>query len=785
MNEPNLPSFPEKNYIEKEIPSVEIADSILEHGITKKGGKYYIKIPYNDVLTTVTLSEESIDSLYKEFVLPRFLEISSSFTDAFLSYIAKNGQDTESERQSIVTYFKGLIGLLDLIEKNPRLSYDMRDMHNKCEKFLRFAFEYESKYESSTSPLIDSIYGKHGHYLLSYLVQHQILPQNYFDIDKRFLHLSLILQEHSIEELVDYNKKGYISSETLTHFLSVDDLLAAYRSTKKIKYLKAISCEKLLGLYLNGDISPFEIKEAKITQKDFYNMILAYKISPNDLEILADDINFEALFPNADKLYELYNKNALGGKTILKFVSLGKVKPETIPSIYASEQFLQNAIIVPQSFDESYLTTIEDFIETFSIEFMLRLEEAGDFSPELVDFYKSNIVPTHKGKQIDFYEKRRKNLEQLEITSSNLPTILLLVEKGIFSIDDITALDIEETGLPLSDISYKGISILYSAGKIPEINLLDIPPAELINCWKNNLLIENALEILSPTDFIESYSKGQLDCKDLLHIYDTGKIELIDLDCLSQIELQDAILEMHILSDNKEEEFNIKERAISPKSIAELFLKQKIDYDTFRKLYDEGKISKEVYDKAIEDYDIESEMKKIRQLSSIENIAMPEGSIIPTSPSPLPGPLPTTKKVSIDPELRNEFLEALGCESSIPISTGALKGYMFIPIPSLKTAVLEKLYNTNSRTGALTPALDNATFVLPLIKALELATSSNKTDLRKLDNVHPVNHTKGWAKNILSGIKKGNPSFEYKRYKEDYSDLIELIAQNYIENRGE
>lgn len=787
MNIPKSPSSFKKSEFQQSFGSSTIANGIINTGLTEKGGTYFTQILQNNEPITVKLSENELDSLYTNWVLPMMLDILPDLTEAFLSDNEKS-KNINNKMAAIKNHFEELIALLDLIERNPRASYEMKQKRDTSRKIVRSIFESQSESEDISYALTEALCSRNGHYLLAFLAKNDFLPQGYLDTDRRYFHLALTLKEHSLEELVDYNKKEYISRDILSLFLSSEEILAKYRSSKNTKYLRAISCMDLIGLYLNKSISFSEISDSRISQNNFYNLILNHDISTADLMLLAKDSDFEKLFPSSDKLLELYNKFALGGKTMLELVSLGKVSHEAIPSLYEKEHALQNAIIVPKAFDEKYLTTAEDFRQLFSIDFMLRLENNGNFTPELVNFYKSTIVPSCEDEKEEFYSKRRESLKELELTNDNIPTLLSLAEKGILSIDDISALDIKESDLSLDGLSCEKLCILYSAGKIDEINLLDkdLSPTELITCWKKDLLAENTLDVfLNPVDFENAYFQGHLECKDMLHLFNAGKIKLENLDCLEQSELQETILQMNVLSNDEKNNAHIEDRFISPEKIAELFSNKKVDYDTFRKLYDDGKISEEFYNQAVEEYDIESEMKKIRKLLYIENTATLEGPTFLSSPLPLPGPLLSKRKVSIDPELRSEFLKTLGYENPLLITTGALKGYMFIPIPSLKTVVLEKLYNANSRAGALTPALNNATFVLPFIKALELAQSSNKTDLRSEDNVYLVNHTKGWANNLLKKIREVNPNFEYKRYKEDYSDLIELISENYTENRGE
>ncbi len=728
---------------------------IFDYGLFEKKGRLYTKSKKNGILLDREVSERELENAYNT-INPAFVQLFQEINTAF-----KNNKHETSEEMTLVEAFGMLVAYMKLVEYNPLIPADTHTSLNESKKFLATCL-LDENYGTLFSL---SLAGYNASSLLPYLSKNNIIPSDFFN--NNFDILLPILKNVGVDELIGYNKKAYISKENLSQLIAPKDLLMQYRCTNNSKYLRAIPDANIIDLYINSVITINELKEAKLSKNSILSAISQEKISPNDILILAQDKNFETIFPNSDKLFEQYKSMSIGGKTLLELAKLGKFDVNKLPDMYMFEEALSRAIIIPAAF-EGTLTTLDDFRNFFSANMLIKLEQEGKLSEKIVGFYKSTIIPIVDEDFRTFEDFKKQQLSEFELTSLNINAIINLVEKGIFTVEDIKSINYINIESKTVSISPQGLCILYSAGKIAETCLLDISPNELLDFWKKGFLTNQALEILNPADFIEKYNKKDFTVSDLLILYNQGLLTLEELPLVPE-EINISVSELQ-LSDSK---------------IVELFIGKKIDYDTVHKLYKEGKISAKNFNKALEEYDIETEMEKIRQLSTIQNTAIPDGPIIPPSPSPLPGPLPTTRKVSIDPELRNEFLEALGCESSIPISTGALKGYMFIPIPSLKTAVLEKLYNTNSRTGTLTPALDNATFVLPLIKALELAQSSNKTDLRRLDNVHSVNHTKGWAKNILSGIKKGNPGFEYKRYKEDYSDLIELIAQNYIENRGE
>ena len=123
------------------------------------------------------------------------------------------------------------------------------------------------------------------------------------------------------------------------------------------------------------------------------------------------------------------------------------------------------------------------------------------------------------------------------------------------------------------------------------------------------------------------------------------------------------------------------------------------------------------------------------------------------------------------------------------ISGGALDGYTLVLLENMRVVVLEKI---NTKRGE-----NNATYVLPLIKAVELAEQSNKSELRTEENVEVVNHVRNYGTNLMrkigmlqeKTISRDNRNVTWIKalpegHQDEANKMIAQIQENYDENRG-
>lgn len=162
--------------------------------------------------------------------------------------------------------------------------------------------------------------------------------------------------------------------------------------------------------------------------------------------------------------------------------------------------------------------------------------------------------------------------------------------------------------------------------------------------------------------------------------------------------------------------------------------------------------------------------------------------------------------LTIDPQVRIDYLKSLGAVKKLRVrgetfikdgeenlkKRNSLDGYEMFIIPSKKIAVLEKLYETTrdkagniqyrkNKNGELIPAVENATYIMPIEMAKEFTEKKNKKDLIKSPYVERSMHTADWAINTQRKISKIRPEVEFD--KENTEKWSKRIIENYKANK--
>lgn len=162
--------------------------------------------------------------------------------------------------------------------------------------------------------------------------------------------------------------------------------------------------------------------------------------------------------------------------------------------------------------------------------------------------------------------------------------------------------------------------------------------------------------------------------------------------------------------------------------------------------------------------------------------------------------------LTIDPKLRLDYLRSIGSVKRVKINgemtisedektrrkTNSLDGYELLVIPDKKIAILEKFYQvtrdknghmrykTNSE-GEYVPAVENATYILPIALAKDLVESKNKKDLISSPYVYRTFHTMDWVNSTENKMLKINPEIQFT--KENTDVWRKRISDNYKKNR--
>lgn len=167
---------------------------------------------------------------------------------------------------------------------------------------------------------------------------------------------------------------------------------------------------------------------------------------------------------------------------------------------------------------------------------------------------------------------------------------------------------------------------------------------------------------------------------------------------------------------------------------------------------------------------------------------------------------PRVPRLTIDPQIRLNYLRSLGAVKKLrvrgetflkdsPENSGkrnSLDGYEMFIIPSKKIAVLEKLYETTrdkqgnivyrkNKNGELIPAIENATYFIPIAMAKDFVEKKNKRDLIKSPFVERVYHTADWVVNCERKMHLIVPSIELS--KENSKKWDAKVRENYTQNK--
>lgn len=507
------------------------------------------------------------------------------------------------------------------------------------------------------------------------------------------------------------------------------------------------------------------------------------------------------LMPSSDLLYKFYrnlediqNENGtqlyFTGKEMLQFAEAGLLEDTRLIDIYEKEKSQ-----IP----------LKSYIDYFSIEKILTILENPEYCEKLVTMLKDI-----KSKQITEYgvekteseiekwimqyvsQHRRKGDDKSEISK----TLTTLCEKGILDLKEIIKYNIENGDL--LDLYSKG------KAKLSEI-CSNLTSDDLTNLYYDNQatlqeiteLFSNGLikreiyyGILSDNDISDAIITGDIKAVNILEAYMNNNLKLKDVKTIFNKEndilneyLTDAIVDISIPEDKEQKGQYIGK-------IEELYLNGVIGYDMLARMRDDEKIEEKVFKEILSKYEIAKAIEEIRKRYGdvIENVE----DVYPPNPDPNPGPNPEPRP---DPKpnrtpIYMQYIMELSQNSARPIRIvkGNLNGYKFILLENMQVVILEKERD------------NNATYVLPVVKALEMAQDNTRTELRGTTDVKAVNHTANWAGNLNTAIQKvqertileGQPNVTYIKEltgerKNRIAELGKAIREYYIgqKNIGE
>ena len=376
--------------------------------------------------------------------------------------------------------------------------------------------------------------------------------------------------------------------------------------------------------------------------------------------------------------------------------------------------------------------------------------------------------------------------------------------KERFSLKELK--ELAKSDMILSNINPDKIEEYISQGLLNKWNLiklinkgtLDINIA--IKMFEKGLINKEELlgKVFNSKDFSSLLKDKKLTSDSKLLLYSIGKVNIEELeDSINIDSIDEQISEKTLQNISRYYEENINK-------ISELLTHNVLDFTKSMQFLD-ILTNSHIISKQDKEYltDIMNDFKTKELLNSAKNgIIERETSVS----SPIPPTMP--RGVTIDPKLRREYLKSIGDIKDIFIKgqsiiqddssenkKNSLDGYQLIIIPDKKVAILEKFYEVTrnnsgdveykkDKNGMLIPAVENATYIMPIGMAKDFCEKKNKQELIKSPYVRRTSHTMNWVMNLESKAKVLNPKAEFK--KENTKIWSEKIKDNYqelLENR--
>lgn len=341
---------------------------------------------------------------------------------------------------------------------------------------------------------------------------------------------------------------------------------------------------------------------------------------------------------------------------------------------------------------------------------------------------------------------------------------------------------------------------------VKSINKGQISKDKAIILFEKGILTQEELakKVFNVAEFIQLVQSNELSLESKLILYSMGKLRIREL----EVAVKDNITKDEDIS---EDSFNLilKYYKKNINKISELLTHDVLDFTQSMKFL--NLLEKSLFVSSEEkEYliDIMNDFKTKQILNQTEN-----GKNEKEAKSENVLPQTNAKGVTIDPKIRRAYLKSIGDVKDVFIKgesfirddsdmskkgsfkRNSLDGYQVIIIPDKKVAVLEKFYEVTrnkegnveykkDEQGNLIPAVENATYIIPIGMAKDFCEKKNKQDLIKSPYVRRVSHTMNWVKNIETKIKQLNPKSEFK--KENIDIWNQKVINNYqelLENR--
>ena len=401
----------------------------------------------------------------------------------------------------------------------------------------------------------------------------------------------------------------------------------------------------------------------------------------------------------------------------------------------------------------------------------MTLEDTIDLKQRLVEgiLYAKSLLKGKQGRKVDnIVVDTVYDVE--EVSGTQKMSKKMLVNLG-------------QSELVLSNLNYDKINEYIAKGLIQKHELIRIiqspylPRDVVIHILSQNCIYNDAIlkDVFKVSTFKELLSNKDFTTIDRMQLYSAGLITIRDLE-----ENMEQNPETQMPTKESYEQIARYYRGNITK-LTELLSHNVLDFKSSIEFLDYlqkkdfiGQKEKESAIQIMNDF-------KVKQLDAREQ----NGTVVTNNI----GSTSTHRKgLCLEPQVRNDYLRSIGRIKQIfvdgsnfikdesetvteKIATkrkkqrNSLDGYELFIIPEKGVAILEKNYEVTrnkdgnieyrkNSNGKLIPAIENATYIMPIAMAKELIETRNKQQLMRNPYVVRVAHTRNWVNLVENGIKK-------------------------------
>lgn len=571
-------------------------------------------------------------------------------------------------------------------------------------------------------------------------------------------------------------KRSYITSEEINFIY--ENMTRSQNSI--VQAIHDLPPYKIISLYLSGEINPNLFQDLKLKKKkegtltldltsDIYNNLISPDQLVNFIIKSSKELKIKYSSEYIDSLLNLsgsYLASNIPEKSIAYF---NLIKQNLYPETKIIDIFSAQADYIAQhqdNIDKINLLKSSDILNYYTPEKIIKIcQENYSETERFLEFYKK-ILTLNPDQITNIQQMFKTEISKMNNLSKDLPLVIKFFEHGIISSKEVSQLINRENEDTLVTLLEQG----------------DITYSSIISLYSNNLISRDFMELitLDSNELKEKTLNGEISVKNLLTLFAS---ELINEKIIKDLK------EQNILNDD--DLFSLLRNYSSLEFIKKLYQNNIIDYDFLVELESQGLITYEQKNTIFMNVNYQKTLQELKKRGVIENIA--------TTPKMIKTKKNSHQSNAHDPipyHLKMELLENIGCNEILAVKHGPLQGYSCQLNEKLGCAVLEKWFEVSGKES-----YGNATFVVPILKAVELLQSpevqkqdlenaienskintirQNKKELRTDKHSKAVYHVPSWGSKIIEACVDIGDTYEFfseadckEHKKKQKSELLE------------